>query len=259
MRMAPLTRARVLLLLALAVEVVVLRGHAWPVVIATLAVAAGVITWGIAAPAAQLVVPSVNHTRASDAIAFTFDDGPDPATTPRVLDLLALHAAHATFFVVGSRAAAHPEIVRRIVAEGHDVGSHTWSHAHTFHFGSAARQRLDIERGLDAVAAITGQRPRLFRPPQGLRTPPLRRALAGLSLVCVTWSERALDAMGRDSRAIVRRLDPAVRAGAILALHDGGGFGGTLDRSPTVAALGTLLDLARARGLRCVRLEEVLT
>jgi peptidoglycan/xylan/chitin deacetylase (PgdA/CDA1 family) len=188
------------------------------------------------------------------AVAFTFDDGPDPETTPRVLDLLARHGAHATFFVVGCRAAEHPELVRRIVAEGHALGSHTYEHSHVFHFRSARRMREDIQRGIAAIAHATGSEPTLFRPPQGLRTPLLRDALARLPLVCVTWTGRGLDTLGRPASRIVARLEPEVRPGAILTLHDGHGFGGRNDRRPTVDALGRLLELAGERGLRCVSL-----
>lgn len=223
-------------------------------VLATLAFLAFVIT----SPRSQFFVPSVHElpaSSASSAVAFTFDDGPDPRTTPRVLDLLAAHGATATFFVVGKRAAAHPELVRRIAAEGHALGSHTFRHSHAFHFLSPSRARAEIEEGMEAVRAITGEPPRLFRPPQGLRTPLLRDALSRIvGVVCVTWTERGLDTMGRSADRVVDRLAPAVREGAILTLHDGAGLGGTDDRRPTIDALGELLRLARERGLRCVSL-----
>jgi peptidoglycan-N-acetylglucosamine deacetylase len=216
------------------------------------------LAWVIVSPRSQFFVRSVCHlpARAGDrAIAFTFDDGPDPVTTPRVLDLLSEHGARATFFVVGERAARHPDLVRRIVAEGHAIGSHTYHHSHAFHFLSPARMREEVRRGVDAIAAVTGAPPTLFRPPQGLRTPLLARALDSLDdLVCVTWTERGLDTFGRAASAIVRRLEPEVRPSAILTLHDGGGLGGTTDRSPTVEAVASLLDIAAARRLRCVSL-----
>lgn len=227
-------------------------------VLATVAAMVAFLAWVIVSPRSQFFVPSVHELpreAREGAIALTFDDGPDPTTTPRVLDLLARHGARATFFVVGRRAAAHPDLVRRIVAEGHAVGSHTYGHSHAFHFRSPRRMRAEVQRGIEAVAAITGSPPLLFRPPQGLRTPLLCDALAPLGhLVCVTWTERGLDAMGRAAGAIVRRLEGALRPGAILTLHDGAGLGGTEDRGPTVEALATLLDMARARGLRCVSL-----
>ncbi|HVH42575.1 MAG TPA: polysaccharide deacetylase family protein [Labilithrix sp.] len=216
----------------------------------------------IVAPWSQFLVESVcrlpRELAKDRAIAFTFDDGPDPVTTPQVLDLLARHGAKATFFVVGSRVAEHPDLVRRIVAEGHAVGSHTYHHSHAFHFLGPSRMREEVRRGIEAVAAVTGAPPKLFRPPQGLRTPLLRDALRPLrDLVCVTWTERGLDAMGRRSAAIVGRLEHAVQPSAILTLHDGAGLGGTLDRQPTVEALERLLVLAAERDLRCVSLAEL--
>lgn len=236
-------------------------GIAAPAIALTLLATIAFLAWVIVSPSAQFFVRSVCALPApgggvrEDRIAFTFDDGPDPETTPRVLDLLAAHDARATFFLVGARAKAHPEIVQRIVAEGHAIGSHSHDHAHTFHLRAPKSVRAEIARGIDAIAAITGDRPRLFRPPQGLRTPLLATALDGMrDLVCVTWTERGLDTFGRPARKIVQRLAPAVRPAAILTLHDGGGLGGTRDRSPTVEALGDLLDLAAARNLRCVSL-----
>jgi peptidoglycan/xylan/chitin deacetylase (PgdA/CDA1 family) len=248
---------KVLALFAIVLELVyVPPGARALAVTATVLATAGFFAYVIVAPWSQFLVRSVCRLPQRDrVVAFTFDDGPDPVTTPQVLDLLARHGAKATFFVVGSRAAAHPELVRRIVAEGHAVGSHTYDHAHTFHFGAPGRQRAEVERGIAAVAAVTGKPPTLFRPPQGLRTPLLRDALRPLhDLVCVTWTERGLDAMGRQAGQIVRRLEPAVQPSAILTLHDGAGLGGTNDRRPTVEALGRLLELAAARNLRCVSL-----
>jgi len=226
---------------------------------------AGFFALVIVSPRSQFLVPSVcrlplEPATNERAIAFTFDDGPDPVTTPRVLELLARHGARATFFVVGCRAARHPDLVRRMLAEGHAIGSHTYHHSHAFHFLPPERMREEVQRGIDAIAAVTGSPPRLFRPPQGLRTPFLRDALRPLrGLVCVTWTERGLDAMGRTASAIVRRLGSAVRPSSILTLHDGGGFGGTHDRGPTVEALDHLLALAAERDLRCVSLAELET
>jgi peptidoglycan/xylan/chitin deacetylase (PgdA/CDA1 family) len=229
------------------------------VLLMTIGATLGFFAYVITAPSSQFLVPSVcalpAGSTADPTVAFTFDDGPDPEITPRVLDLLARHGAQATFFVVGARAAGHPDLIRRIVAEGHAIGSHTYEHSHVFHFSSASRMRAEVTRGIDAVTAITGTAPRLFRPPQGVRTPLLRDALASLDgLVCVTWTERGLDAIGRASQAIASRLARSLRAGAILALHDGAGLGGTRDRRPTLEALEILLEMAKARGLRCVSL-----
>ncbi|MCA2978879.1 MAG: polysaccharide deacetylase family protein [Myxococcaceae bacterium] len=223
----------------------------------TVGLVVALFAWAIVSPRAQVLV-STRWRLNGGEVAFTFDDGPDPTYTPRVLEVLARHQARATFFVVGDRAAAHPELVRRIEAEGHLLGTHTQHHSHLFHLGTAAAMRRDIEAGLASVERIVGHRPTLFRPPQGLRTPLLRDALRALpALVCVTWTERGLDAMGRSSARIVARLEGALAPGAILTLHDGAGLGGTRDRDATVEALEVLLTRAKSRGLACVTLAEL--
>jgi len=110
------------------------------------------------------------------------------------------------------------------------------------------------------VADITGVTPRFFRPPQGLRVPPLRDALASMapSPTCVTWTVRGLDTIARSPEAILARIVPALAPGAIIALHDGTGFGGSSRRGSTVQALRRILVLARERGLSCVTVEQLL-
>ena len=215
------------------------------------------LTWAVMWPSAQFFVPSQWRVATDRAQVFlTFDDGPDPRFTPAILDVLARHRAHATFFIVGARAAAHPEVVRRIAAEGHAIGTHTHGHALRFHFSSPRQMRGEIERGIAAVAAVTGRPARLFRPPQGLKTPMLRDALSGLGLECVTWSARGFDTQARSASQITERLERWLRPGAIVTLHDGAGLGGSDDRSATVEALDRLLTLASERGLHCDTLTE---
>jgi peptidoglycan/xylan/chitin deacetylase (PgdA/CDA1 family) len=117
----------------------------------------------------------------------------------------------------------------------------------------------DVRRGIEIVRGITGHAPRWFRPPQGLRVPTLRDALAivGGDVSCVTWSVRGIDSMARSSETIVARVAKGLDSGAIIALHDGRGFGGTNDRGPTVKALPELLALAKSRKLACVTLDTM--
>lgn len=233
-------------------------GYAWPL---TLLVFAAIVGWLVASPRTQVFVPTVFRGPGEPKlIAFTFDDGPDPTWTPRVLDVLAEHGAKGTFFVVGERAAAHPEIIARIAREGHEVGCHTQSHAYGFHFWTARQIARDIQRAQDVLEKLVGRPSRMFRPPQGLRVPQLRAALAQLPArpVCVTWTARGFDSRPTTARRIEANLLPAVRSGSILTMHDGTGFGGGADRTPTLAALVTLLGAARQRGLACVGLSDLL-
>jgi len=209
----------------------------------------------------QLFVDTIFRGPSSaPAVALTFDDGPDPTYTTQILDVLKAAGAKATFFVVGKAVDDHPEIVRRIEADGHLLASHTYSHAHTFHFWGARAMAADIVQGIDAVERVTGRRPSYFRPPQGLRVPTLHEALRRVPSppLCVTWTARGIDTVASSPEPIVARLTKWLVPGAILTLHDGTAFGGRGSRAPTVAALEELLVAARDRGLACVRLDELL-
>lgn len=225
---------------------------------ATVAGMSGYIATRVWSVRSQWAVPTVFRLPAGTPhLALTFDDGPDPEITPRVLDLLAEYGAQATFFVVGSRVAAFPGVLRRVHAAGHQIGSHSYAHAFGFHLLGVQRMAQEIERGRAAIAGVTGELPLAFRPPVGLRVPTLRRALRRIDapLVCYTWTERGLDTLGRPANAIVARLAPWLIPRSILTLHDGSGFGGSADRTATLAALRELLQKLRDRGLASRRLD----
>jgi len=232
----------------------------WAALAIALVIAAAVafLTYAIVHPSSQFFAPVVARLSTTEPlVALTFDDGPDPEFTPRILDVLAKHHAHASFFVLGERAAQHPEIVRRMHDEGHTVGTHTQHHSIRFHFGSPAFVKKEIEDAIAVVAGILPESPTLFRPPQGLRTPLFGSGWKRTrGLTCVTWSVRGLDAFPTTPDKIVARVAPSLVPGAIVTLHDGTGLGGGTDRAPTISALGTLLDECKARGLRCVTLAE---
>lgn len=222
---------------------------------------AALVAYLVWSPRTQWFVPTIVHGDPERAaIALTFDDGPDPDWTPRVLDVLAEHGAKATFFVVGARAEAHPELLQRMVREGHTVGCHSHTHAMSFHFWSARAMAHDLERAQAVLTRVLGAPSPWFRPPQGIRTPQLAAALTRLHtpVRCVTWSARGNDALPTRREHIERRLLPALTAGAILTLHDGTGLGGGDDRSVTIDALRTLLTQARERQLSCVNLADLL-
>jgi peptidoglycan/xylan/chitin deacetylase (PgdA/CDA1 family) len=179
--------------------------------------------------------------------------------------VLSRHDAKATFFVVGRAAEAHAELVRRIRDEGHLIASHGYRHASTFHFWRAKTMADDLARGVETIERITGERPGYFRPPHGLRVPTLAKALVKLGARlaapaprCVTWTVRGMDSVARTPESIIARIEPGLTGGAIVALHDGTNYGGRKSREPTVLALDILLARARAKGLACVRLDELL-
>lgn len=185
-------------------------------------------------------------------MALTFDDGPDPVHTPAVLDRLRDVGAVATFFVVGARAAAHPEIVRRIVAEGHAVGSHSWSHPEPWRL-SAPALVAEYRGGRAAVQRATGRRATLFRPPKGFVDARGAVAMLAAGVRPWLWSIDPGDwRPGVDAEEIVGRLG-GVAGGDVVLLHDAIEqplSPDTLDRSATVRAITGIADLVAARGLR---------
>lgn len=178
----------------------------------------------------------------------TIDDGPDPEDTPRILELLAAHGARATFFVIGANAAAHPALVRAMVAAGHEVAHHTQTHPlRSFWCASPARLGRELDDGTAALQAA-GARPTRFRPPAGLKNPWLGRALARRNLACIGWSARGREGMPGDADAVARRVLRGLAPGSILLLHEGRRLRGAI----RVHAIGRVLEQLRERGYRCV-------
>ncbi|MGX7676562.1 bifunctional polysaccharide deacetylase/glycosyltransferase family 2 protein [Plantactinospora sp. DSM 117369] len=223
-----------------------------------------------AGPVLRLDGPTpVSRSMPAGTIALTFDDGPDPRWTPEILDVLRRHRAHATFFVVGARVNEHPELVRRILAEGHELGSHTFTHPDVAALPDWRRE-LELQLTRSAVAGATGRSPILFRPPYssgpGSLTARDARALraaarAGHVAVLadrdtVDWRRPGVDrivaaAEGRPAGQTGPQRRPADGRGAVVLLHDGGG-----DRSQTVAALDRLIPELTARGYRFSTVSE---
>lgn len=195
---------------------------------------------------------------AQNKIALSIDDGPDPAVTPQVLDILDRYAARATFFCIGEKAGRYPELCREIVRRGHAVENHSQHHRHTFAFLGPAGLTREIQAAQTTLAAITGYVPVFFRAPAGLRNPFLDPVLARLGLRLVTWSARGFDTRTADAATVRRRLMRNLEAGAILLLHDG-----NCARSPSgvpviIEVLPALLEAAAAAGLRPVTLPDAL-
>ena len=154
-------------------------------------------------------------------VVLTFDDGPDPVWTPRVLDALEATSSKATFFVIGKKAEAHADLVREMIRRGHDVGLHSYEHDRLFALRNERRVRADLERGMTALAAITGRRPLLFRPPIGHTNPALARVAESLDLVVVGWSLSGRDGTARATpESVTARVRGGVRDGSIVLLHD---------------------------------------
>ncbi|WP_242002286.1 bifunctional polysaccharide deacetylase/glycosyltransferase family 2 protein [Kribbella steppae] len=188
---------------------------------------------------------------AARTIALTFDDGPDPVWTPKVLDLLKAQKVKATFFVVGTEVAAHPEIARRIVAEGHQIGVHTFTHAN---LSTAAgwRRSLELRQSQLILAGATGMSTPLLRPPYSSEANALTNAdwtsieaarQAGYLTVLSTQDSKDWRRPG--TTKVIANSMPRGTAGQVLLMHDAGG-----DRSETVAALAKLIPTLKARGFK---------
>jgi peptidoglycan/xylan/chitin deacetylase (PgdA/CDA1 family) len=190
----------------------------------------------------RLPTPAVRRRE----IALTFDDGPDPEVTPRVLELLDRFRAKASFFCIGEKAAAYPELVKEIARRGHSVENHSYHHHQAFAFFGISRLRREVDAAQATVAAITGRPPGFFRAPAGFRSPLLDPVLAPRGLRYVSWTRRGFDAVSGDPNRILRQLTRGLGAGDVLLLHD---------RAPVVlAVLPALLEQISAQGLRAVSL-----
>jgi peptidoglycan/xylan/chitin deacetylase (PgdA/CDA1 family) len=191
------------------------------------------------------------------AVAITFDDGPDPEFTPRVLEVLQRHQAPATFFIVGRRARRHPALVQRIVAAGHAVGSHTDTHADGWTLSPAEYAR-ELWRGRRALESVTGRRETEFRPPKGYLPAQAALTAAALGIRPWMWSANPKDWRPGITAAEIVGSMPALTGGEIVLLHDGIELPlapEAEDRSATVEALPAIIDAARSRGLRLERVD----
>jgi len=189
-------------------------------------------------------------------VALTFDDGPSAANTPRVLDLLARHDAHATFFTLAQNVNRHPEIIRRMVAEGHEVAIHGELHLPLLLLPPPLIRR-EIERSASAVKRAADVTAAHYRPPFGLMLPSQARFVRALGYTSVLGDVYPEDAYQPPVDRIVARVMPRLSAGSILILHDGSPIGQP-SRARTVEALAIILRNMAARALKGVSVERLL-
>ena len=221
--------------------------------------ASAVMLWGTFVPQSRLWGNVVSRGDArSAAVALTFDDGPTPGPTERVLDMLGEAGAKAAFFVVGQNCRRHPRLVARMHDEGHLVANHTFDHAHLGVLRGRRYWTDQLRRTDDAIADAIGLRPALFRPPMGHKTCFTLAAVRRLKLGVVGWTHGARDGLPTTKARILERFED-VDAGDVLLLHDGV-QPNTPDRDPaaTLEALPTLLARIKDRGLAFARVDTLL-
>lgn len=216
---------------------------------------AGAVGLGVAFPSLGVFGPvQATISGGPGTIALTFDDGPDPRFTPRVLQALARGGHRATFFLVGRRMEEHPDQARAIRDAGHALGIHSFAHSPYNAFFGKPRLRVDFEAAERAWAAALGGRPALYRPPVGLVNPNVMTVARERGYRVVAWSLRALDGVLLYEPGAIRARVRQAREGDIVLMHDA--LLGDRDAVPPgVLALPGILDDLAVRGLRSVALE----
>ncbi len=234
----------------------------WPVIIGVSGIVAAVagLAYATTVPSSQIFGPAlVCGPSNGRRVALTFDDGPALPFTEQILDILRERKATATFFVCGKNVERFPEVVRRIHAEGHAIGNHTYSHPFLF-FCSRANMAAEIDRTQDAIDKIAGYRPKTFRPPYGIRWFGLYPVLRERGMKLIQWSDVGYDwKCGADE--IVRATLKGSGPGSVILLHDGQETlpPDQVDRSRTVNALPQIIDALAERAFTFVPVTEFLS
>jgi peptidoglycan/xylan/chitin deacetylase (PgdA/CDA1 family) len=248
-RLSPALRVSLLLHAAAAV-LLATHPEAWLWALAVLGANHLALILAVLSPRGQLLGPNLVRLPPAAVrrreIALTFDDGPDPEVTPRVLELLDRYQAKASFFCIGEKAAAYPELAKEIARRGHSVENHSYHHSHAFAFFGISRLGREVDAAQAIVAAITGRPPAFFRAPAGFRSPFLDPVLAPRGLRYVSWTRRGFDAVSGNSTRILRELTRGLAAGDVLLMHD--------RALVALAVLPALLERISAQGLKAVSL-----
>ncbi|MGE5587695.1 MAG: polysaccharide deacetylase family protein [Clostridia bacterium] len=194
-------------------------------------------------------------TPETPAVAITFDDGPDTTFTPKILDVLAKHGVRATFFLIGQAAEKYPEVVTRIVNEGHAIGNHTYFHSNLSRM-APWQVLMDLRKAQEVFSRLAGQAPAVVRPPYGALDPPAVEAIGREGLKVVLWTIDSLDWWGLSKERILKNVLPALKSGVIVLHHSSGGP--EEDLTGTVEALPEIITALKDLGYRFVTIPEVL-
>ncbi len=197
------------------------------------------------------VGPRIHARQSAGQIALTFDDGPSATHTLRILDILDRYHIPATFFAVGVNIQAHPELLSEIHRRGHEIGNHTFSHPHLKKTDSATLAE-ELDRTADLIASITGSRPTLFRPPEGVVNDSVRTIVKNSGYRVVLWSIDTEDWRHRPAEQIADHVIRTARDGSIVLFHDW-----IARNSPTPDALETVIPALLEKGFTFVRVSEL--
>ena len=194
---------------------------------------------------------SNNKSIHDNQVSITFDDGPHPEFTPKVLQLLKKHQVKATFFCIGKNIKAHPELFQELLSQGHSVGNHTYSHTSNFGFLSSEEVLQELTKTNKIVKEISGIDLKLYRPAFGVTNPNIKKALQQTNFTSIGWSKRSLDTTNRSENTIVKRITNNLQKGDIILLHD------TNDKS--VAVLERLLLFLESNKMQAVTVDKLLS
>lgn len=221
--------------------------------------AIGTIAHGVFIPQSRVFgdVISRGPRDPSGRVALTFDDGPHPSCTPAILDILGVNAVPATFFMIGRNVGDYPDLARRVAQDGHLIANHSMDHNRLGAFRGIRYWESELIKTNHLIERITGQQPRFFRPPMGIKSPRIMWASRRCKMSVVTWSRRGLDGVNTSARRILNRFK-GLAGGDILVLHDGVEPGRTRNPSVTAEVLPELISIIRDEGLTPVRLDHLL-
>ena len=183
-------------------------------------------------------------------IAISFDDGPAQAHTAEILDILKSNNVPAVFFCIGKNITGNEYLLKKIAADGHIIGNHSYSHHFWFDLFSTKKMREDLELMNEQVKKITGFTPLLFRPPYGVTTPNMKKVMQQTGLTAVGWNVRSLDTVINDKETLLKKITGLLQPGAIILLHD--------TSSTTLSILPSFIAGCKEQGYEFVRLDHLL-
>jgi len=223
----------------------------WYILVIWLLFWVGLTIWGSFDIRLNYFLKALHHQKNSskNAIALTFDDGPHPNTN-QILDLLQKHQMKATFFCIGTQVEKHPEIVQRMVNEGHIIANHTYTHTSKMGFLSKEKLINEIEKCNDVIEKATGKKAMLYRPPFGVTNPNIAKTVEKSELTVIGWNVRSLDTIIASEEQLLKRLLRRISAGSIVLLHD--------NRAVTLQILERLLISLQKKQLTSVTVSDLL-
>ncbi|TDQ28861.1 peptidoglycan/xylan/chitin deacetylase (PgdA/CDA1 family) [Tenacibaculum caenipelagi] len=195
-------------------------------------------------------IDAINYEETEEkVIALTFDDGPNPNYTEKILDLLRQYNAEATFFCIGKNCEQHPDILKRIDSENHIIANHTYTHPSSFGFLNSNQVEKEISKTTNVIEDIIGKKPKFFRPPFGVTNPSIKKAVENLKITTFGWNIRSLDTVLKEEKKVLKRIIPNIKPGAIILLHD--------VQENSIPVLEQLLRILKEQKYKAVSLETL--